>query len=123
MVPAPMPSVLAGAAPCTARARHWGALMRHRHQLLGCWVLVGGLGIGMAAVGQEDALTGKFYRIIDGKVDAWTYSGFQRYHAVCNQGHGQDGMGSSAPPWWTRCPISMRSGVSFALAQAADRPS
>jgi hypothetical protein len=68
MLPAPMPSVLAGAGHCTVRARHWAALTCYWHQLLRCWVLVSRLGIGMAAAGQEDALAGKFNRIIDGKV-------------------------------------------------------
>lgn len=65
-----------------------------------------GLGIGWwtapcaavlitSAAAQEDTLRAKFYRIIDGKVDARTYDGYRRYHAVCNHCHGLDGMGSS----------------------------
>jgi mono/diheme cytochrome c family protein len=56
-----------------------------------------GLAIGDAAP-QNDALTGKFYRVIDGKVDARTYNGFRRYHAGCNPCHGPDGMGSTFGP-------------------------
>ena len=47
---------------------------------------------------QEAAIPGKLYRIIDGKVDARTYNGYRRYHAVCNHCHGPDGMGSSFGP-------------------------
>jgi mono/diheme cytochrome c family protein len=47
---------------------------------------------------QEAADPGKLYRIIDGKVDAGTYNGYRRYHAVCNHCHGPDGMGTSFGP-------------------------
>ena len=47
---------------------------------------------------QETAVPGKLYRIIGGKVDAGTYNGYRRYHAVCNHCHGPDGMGSSFGP-------------------------
>jgi mono/diheme cytochrome c family protein len=47
---------------------------------------------------QEAAIPGKLYRIIDGKVDARTYNGYRRYHAVCYHCHGPDGMGSSFGP-------------------------
>ena len=47
---------------------------------------------------QEAAIPGKLYRITDGKVDARTYNGYRRYHAVCNHCHGPDGMGSSFGP-------------------------
>ena len=50
------------------------------------------------AAAQEAALPGKFYRVIDGKVDARTYNGYRRYHSVCNHCHGPDGMGSSFGP-------------------------
>ena len=50
------------------------------------------------AAAQEAAVPGKLYRIIDGKVDARTYNGYRRYHAVCNHCHGPDGMGSSFGP-------------------------
>jgi mono/diheme cytochrome c family protein len=51
-----------------------------------------------AGAAQEAAVPGKLYRIIDGKVDARTYNGYRRYHAVCNHCHGPDGMGSSFGP-------------------------
>jgi mono/diheme cytochrome c family protein len=54
------------------------------------------LSVGAAA--QDDALAGKFYRMVDGKVDARTYNGFRRYHASCNHCHGPDGMGSTFGP-------------------------
>lgn len=43
-------------------------------------------------------MPGKSYRILDGKVDARTYNGFRRYHAVCVHCHGPDGMGSTFGP-------------------------
>jgi mono/diheme cytochrome c family protein len=50
------------------------------------------------AAAQEATLSRTFYRVIDGKADARTYSGYRRYHAVCNHCHGPDGMGSSIGP-------------------------
>ena len=40
----------------------------------------------------------RFYRVVDGKVDARTYNGFRRYHASCNHCHGPDGIGSTFGP-------------------------
>ena len=58
-----------------------------------------GFAASTAAVSQDSAPAGKFYRVVDGKVDARTYNGFRRYHASCNHCHGPDGMGSTfAPP-------------------------
>ncbi len=54
--------------------------------------------LNAGVVAQEAAITGKLYRIVDGKVDARTYDGYRRYHAVCNHCHGPDGMGSSFGP-------------------------
>ena len=51
-----------------------------------------------SAAAQEDRLSAKFYRIVDGKVDARTFNGYRRYHAGCNHCHGPDGMGSSFGP-------------------------
>jgi mono/diheme cytochrome c family protein len=52
----------------------------------------------MASAAQENLPAGKFYRIIDGKVDVRTYNGFRRYHAGCNHCHGPDGAGSTFGP-------------------------
>jgi mono/diheme cytochrome c family protein len=54
-------------------------------------VVVCGLAIIAGAASQDEALPGKFYRVVDGKVDARTYNGYRRYHAGCNHCHGQDG--------------------------------
>jgi mono/diheme cytochrome c family protein len=54
--------------------------------------------VSMAPAAQENLLAGKFYRIIDSKVDARTYNGFKRYHAGCNHCHGPDGVGSTFGP-------------------------
>jgi mono/diheme cytochrome c family protein len=56
-----------------------------------------GLAASTAAVSQESGPE-KFYRVVDGKVDARTYNGFRRYHAGCNHCHGPDGMGSTFAP-------------------------
>jgi mono/diheme cytochrome c family protein len=52
--------------------------------------LAAGAGLGVGA--------DKFYRIVDGKVDARTYNGYRRYHAGCSHCHGQDGLGSTFAP-------------------------
>jgi len=51
-----------------------------------------------SAAAPDTSAAGKFYRIVEGKVDARTYNGFRRYHAGCNHCHGQDGMGSTFAP-------------------------
>jgi methanol metabolism-related c-type cytochrome len=56
-----------------------------------------------AAVKSED---GKYfdkdgnptYKIQDGSVDWYTYSGYRRYHSECHVCHGPDGMGSTYAP-------------------------
>jgi mono/diheme cytochrome c family protein len=50
------------------------------------------------AASRDGLAAGKFYRIVDGKVDARTYNGFRRYHAGCNHCHGPDGTGSTFAP-------------------------
>ena len=69
---------------------------------LRCLVLSGvvacNFALGVDAGPQGDAPAGKFYRVVDGKVDARTYNGYRRYHAGCNHCHGQDGMGSTFGP-------------------------
>jgi len=50
------------------------------------------------AASQDQGSLDKFYRVVDGKVDARTYNGFRRYHAGCNHCHGPDGMGSTFGP-------------------------
>jgi mono/diheme cytochrome c family protein len=58
--------------------------------------VMGALALGFAAASQDAA--GKYYKVIDGKVDAHTYNGYRRYHASCNHCHGPDGMGSTFGP-------------------------
>jgi mono/diheme cytochrome c family protein len=60
--------------------------------------IVLGLAISAGAASQDSVPAGKFYRVVDGKVDVRTYNGFRRYHAGCNHCHGQDGMGSTFAP-------------------------
>jgi mono/diheme cytochrome c family protein len=73
-------------------------MMRPWQQLVLSSVVVCGLAIGVGAASQDDALAGKFYRVVDGKVDTRTYNGFRRYHSGCNHCHGPDGMGSTLAP-------------------------
>jgi mono/diheme cytochrome c family protein len=54
--------------------------------------------ISGTGVASQDATSGKFYKLIDGKVDDRTYNGFRRYHASCNHCHGSDGLGSTFGP-------------------------
>jgi mono/diheme cytochrome c family protein len=61
-------------------------------------VIVGGTAWGVRAASPDGAPGGKFYQIVDGKVDARTYNGFRRYHAGCNHCHGPDGTGSTFGP-------------------------
>jgi mono/diheme cytochrome c family protein len=56
------------------------------------------LAAGAGASAQDATAPGKFYTVIDGKVDARTYDGFRRYHAGCNHCHGPDGVGSMFAP-------------------------
>ena len=57
------------------------------------------------ASAEENSADGKFYRVVDGKVDARTFNGFRRYHGSCDHCHGPDGVGSTvAPPLVDRLP-------------------
>ncbi len=62
-------------------------------------VLVAALGLvlpsGGASWAQDEE---KPYRINDGIVDWYTFSGFRRYHAECHVCHGPDGLGSTFAP-------------------------
>ena len=71
---------------------------RLRKACRGGWVILCVVALSMGVAAQEAALPGRFYRVVDGKVDARTYNGYRRYHAVCNHCHGPDGMGSSFGP-------------------------
>src|SRR5262245_25477091 len=61
-------------------------------------LLTGAVVLGGDAASPNDPPADKFYRIVDGKVDARTYNGFRRYHAGCNHCHGPDGTGSTFGP-------------------------
>ena len=66
------------------------------HGLLLLVSLASGIAAGGRPASPDDE--GKLYQIVDGKVDAGTYNGFRRYHAVCNHCHGPDGSGSTIGP-------------------------
>ena len=70
-------------------------MMRPLQALIWSSVVASSLAISSGAPSQDDAAAGKFYRVVNGKVDQRTYNGFRRYHASCNHCHGQDGMGST----------------------------
>ena len=77
-----------------------------------CAVLMLATGAGSARAdgsGPPDAVKnedGKYfdkagtptYKIADGKVDWYTYSGYRRYHSECHVCHGPDGEGSTYAP-------------------------
>jgi len=67
--------------------------------------VMGALALGFAAASQDAA--GKFYKAVDGKVDARTYNGYRRYHAGCNHCHGPDGVGSTFGPSLIDGPIDI----------------
>lgn len=69
--------------------------MRVLQQLALSSLVVGSLLLSVGAASPDGVLAGKFYRVVDGKVDDRTYNGFRRYHASCNHCHGPDGMGST----------------------------
>lgn len=77
--------------PSSNRRRRWQPVV-----LLS--VVAGGLAAGVVAPSENTAVGGKFYQVVDGKVDERTYNGFRRYHAGCNHCHGPDGMGSTVAP-------------------------
>jgi mono/diheme cytochrome c family protein len=72
--------------------------MRPVQQLVLSSVVVCSLAVGVDAASQDEAPAGRFYQIVNGKVDARTYNGFRRYHAGCNHCHGPDGIGSTFGP-------------------------
>ena len=72
--------------------------MRPWQQLVRLSVVACSFAVSAGAASQDDAPAGKFYRIVDGKVDARTYNGFRRYHSSCNHCHGPDGIGSTFGP-------------------------
>lgn len=61
-------------------------------------VVICALVLSVDTAWPDDPPANKFYRIVDGKVDARTYNGFRRYHAGCNHCHGPDGTGSTFGP-------------------------
>jgi mono/diheme cytochrome c family protein len=79
-------------------SQRFAVVMRGCGPGIGWWVPLCATVLMTSAAAQEDTLRTKFYRVIDGKVAARTYSGYRRYHSVCNHCHGPDGMGSSFGP-------------------------
>jgi hypothetical protein len=73
----------------TAKRRY--QTMRVIQLLLSFLVAVGNATLGLA----QEPPTGKFYRIVEGEVDARTNNGCRRYNAACNHCHGPDGAGST----------------------------
>lgn len=69
--------------------------MRSLQHLVLTALVAHGLAAGSGGYSQKPAAADKFYRIVDGKVDARTYNGYRRYHAGCNHCHGPDGVGST----------------------------
>jgi mono/diheme cytochrome c family protein len=82
-------------ANCRRQASEHGPLWLHR---LPWPVFVCCLALNASAIAQDEAPAGKFYRVIDGRVDARTYNGYRRYHASCSHCHGPDAAGSTFGP-------------------------
>ena len=61
-------------------------------------LLIGNAAAICCASAQDNSADDKFYRVVDGKVDARTFNGFRRYHGSCNHCHGPDGVGSTIAP-------------------------
>jgi mono/diheme cytochrome c family protein len=72
--------------------------MMHLSQQLLLLPILCGIALGVCAASPDGSPEGKFYEVAEGKVDARTYNGFRRYHAVCNHCHGPDGTGSTFGP-------------------------
>jgi mono/diheme cytochrome c family protein len=68
------------------------------HLVLALTILYGLLCPGLLLASNKQSAVPKYYRIVDGAVDAKTYNGFRRYHASCNHCHGSDGLGSTFGP-------------------------
>jgi mono/diheme cytochrome c family protein len=69
----------------------------HRRRT-GQLILLSAAVLSFAATSQDEALAGKFYRVVGAKVDQQTYNGYRRYHAGCNHCHGPDGLGTTFGP-------------------------
>jgi mono/diheme cytochrome c family protein len=79
--------------------------MRSPHRLFLQAFIVGSAMSCCCAMAGDKGTDGKFYRVVDGKVDARTFNGFRRYHGSCNHCHGPDGVGSTiASPLVDRLP-------------------
>jgi mono/diheme cytochrome c family protein len=73
-------------------------IMPPLQQLVLSSVVICSLAVSVDAASPDDAPSGRFYQVVDGKVDVRTYNGFRRYHAGCNHCHGPDGIGSTFGP-------------------------
>jgi mono/diheme cytochrome c family protein len=62
---------------------------------------------GLAAGPDAAAGQGKFYRVVDGKVDKRTYNGYRRYNSICIHCHGPDGVGGSFGPSLIAAPLDL----------------
>jgi mono/diheme cytochrome c family protein len=69
--------------------------IRSLQQLFLLSIIVSSLAAVVGASSQDEPVGGKFYRVVDGKVDARTYNGYRLYQGSCSHCHGPDGMGST----------------------------
>ena len=79
----------------TAGAAHAPKAMRHvihpLHPVFLSALLISNAATICRASAEENSADGKFYRVVDGKVDARTFNGFRRYHGSCDHCHGPEG--------------------------------
>ena len=71
--------VAVGALPvsCECVLRRFERHIKPRKACRGRWVILCVAALSMDVAAQEAALPGKFYRIVDGKVDPRTYNGYR----------------------------------------------
>ncbi len=93
--------------------------MRSLQHLILLALIAHGLAVGSAGYSRESAAAEKFYRIVDGKVDARTHNGYRRYHAGCNHCHGPDGVGSTFAS--SRCPACRYRDVQAGRSQRTEQ--
>jgi len=70
---------------------------RQRFLVRACWVGLVAFISATAAAQPGEPLPGD-YRVIDGRVDAGTYSGWRLFHSTCHACHGVGGVGTEIAP-------------------------
>lgn len=97
--------------------------MRSLQHLVLLALVAHGLAVASGGYSRKSAAADKFYRIVDGKVDARTYNGYRRDQAGCIHCHGPDGVGSTFASSLVARPCDKETfSGSFATARAVAGP-